>query len=108
MEANYGNSKHKHRVERIQETGGRLRGGTNGNVWEWGPLSAREDYMMEMSEETFETFMDHCESTTDYEKEVKELKAALRMVLGFAALHNRDSDEAWVACQIQVKELLEP
>ena len=68
---------HKRRTERIQETGGRLRGGTNGNVWEWGPQSYREDALMEMEEDLFEAHMDHYEDITRYEAEIKTLKDAL-------------------------------
>jgi len=61
------------RTQRIQETGGRLRGGTVGNVWEWGPKSAREDYLFEMSDDVFDAFMDHCEDVTYYEAKLKDL-----------------------------------
>lgn len=74
---NYGNAEHKRRTERIQETGGKLRGGTNGNVWEWGPKSAREDYLMEMDYDKFEDFMEHCEDVARYETEIATLKSDL-------------------------------
>lgn len=66
--------KHKERTERIQETGGKLRGGTVGNVWEWGPQGSREDSLMEMEEEVFDAHMDHMESITRYEARLEKCK----------------------------------
>ncbi len=64
---------HRQRTQRIQETGGKLRGGTNGNVWEWGPKTAREDFLMDMEEDEFESYMEHCEDVTRYEARIKTL-----------------------------------
>ncbi len=68
---------HKERTHRIQDTGGRLRGGTKGNVWEWGPKAAREESLMEMTEGEFDAYMEHCEDVFNYEQKIKRLTAMI-------------------------------
>jgi uncharacterized small protein (DUF1192 family) len=68
------NEKHRERTQRIQETGGRLRGGTRGNVWEWGPQSSREDYLMEMDDDAFESLMLHMDDVTTYQAKIALLE----------------------------------
>ncbi len=89
-------NKHQHieRTQRIQESGGKLRGGTNGNVWEWGPVSAREDALMEEEEDLFEALMDHYGDIVRYEKQLAELREKV------SAFELRDNARALVSPEI--------
>ena len=69
--------RHKERTERMQESGGKLRGGTVGNVWEWGTLMSREDALMRMGDDEFEAIMNHYEDVANYEAEIARLKALI-------------------------------
>jgi hypothetical protein len=62
------------RIAAIQEAGGKLVGGTIGNVWAWGPQSAREDALVDMGDEEFEALMEHYADAARYTSTIAHLE----------------------------------